>query len=887
MRSHIKTLSRARRACSFYHVDLHVHSPSSSDYRGSTEVSPYDFTREFVSRGVDVIAITDHNTGAYIDAAMEASAQIESDVGKKITILPGVELSVSPGIHLLAILPEGGTAAISDLLSRLGLANQYHGDQNRLITQSIDEITMVVKERKGMLLGAHCNSAHGVVQCLGGQTRKDWINAIDALEVNSASDDAIIDRTVKYVTNDLQLPKPFTFGSDSHDCEGDTTGMWVKMADPSLRSLLQLTFEPGLRVRRTKPEAPSHSRIVGFTTTHGVYPEERFRFSPHLNVLLGGRGAGKSAAIDLLRFAFEAEPRESNVVEEVFADRIVGFLQSVGEVCVVVSGLDGHTYVLVRSGAYEKPNVRSCPVFTDRCEVYQAAGDSLIRREVKPLDILPIEFYGQGEVARLADHVDEQLRLIDENIDNEDLVSSIANLEEELSAGEESLIEANDRLEELQAQAAAQPDLTARRNRLSESLADPVFSERTRWDRERAWIEGYQIWLEEAVDGFPESIEPHTEVPLDLDTSTAREILEKVRNTSARVLQDALSNLGKLRASLREAVVEIGHYRDEWNSAFESAEESFRSRLAELGAQDLADAAAELRGVEQRLMRIETITIPKIEETESKISSLNSSRARHLCELRENRSALARMRSAFVDELNSRLGGTVDVDLSGVNQSQYFASVNSPLQGSRMLNRVDQISVLCASTSPDEFVRMIRESSVDELTRIGITDNNARRMIRTLTEASLYKIERVDVPQLPNIRIKREGADEFTNLSLLSVGEKCSAILSIALVSKGRPLVIDQPEDDLDHAFIINSIVEGVRTAKSGRQIIAATHNPNIPVLGDAEMVFRVARLPGADVCHIQNSGGLELPRVTEEVQSLEGGSEAFERRRRRYEGSS
>ena len=149
------------------------------------------------------------------------------------------------------------------------------------------------------------------------------------------------------------------------------------------------------------------------------------------------------------------------------------------------------------------------------------------------------------------------------------------------------------------------------------------------------------------------------------------------------------------------------------------------------------------------------------------------------------------------------------------------------------------------------------------------------------------KIEWVGVPQLPSIRIKREGEAAYTDLSSLSVGEKCSAILSIALLSKGKPLVIDQPEDDLDHAFIINSIVEGIRTAKSGRQIVAATHNPNIPVLGDAEMVFRVARQAGADICHIHNSGGLELPQVTAEVQSLEGGAEAFERRRQRYSGVS
>ena len=101
------------------------------------------------------------------------------------------------------------------------------------------------------------------------------------------------------------------------------------------------------------------------------------------------------------------------------------------------------------------------------------------------------------------------------------------------------------------------------------------------------------------------------------------------------------------------------------------------------------------------------------------------------------------------------------------------------------------------------------------LRRLGITDGNASRMIGALNNEELFKIERVDVPQLPSIAIRREGEDHYTNLASLSVGEKCSAILSIALLSKGKALVIDQPEDDLDHAFIIDSIVGGIRIAKA------------------------------------------------------------------------
>ena len=881
----VKSLSRARRACSYYRVDLHVHSPDSTDYSGDSGISPYEFVSEFVSRGFDLIAITDHNAGTYIDQAIAARHEIATKVGKNIAILPGVELYVSPGVHLLAILPEGGSAAISDLLSRLGLPIEQHGDTSALISLSIEDITRIVHQRRGLLIGAHCNSTHGIVEELDGQTRLEWLRSVDALEVNSESSDDKVHKAMDYVTNELGVSVPFTFGSDSHSSAHETTGMWVKMAQPSFTSLLQLTFEPELRVSRTEPVSPTHGRIVGFTTTHGIYAGERFRFSPNLNVLLGGRGAGKSAAIDLLRFAFEAEPRPDGGINKTFADRIAGFLQLAGEVLVAIVGTDGKTYVITRSGAYEKSSPRATPVFTERARIYQVAGENLIPREMRPPDVLGIEFYGQGEAARLSDRVGEQLRLIDENLDHSEAMASIAEAEKELTDGENQLVEHKQRLEKLRVEAATRPELEQRRNRLAKSLSDPIFTDRTRWDRERNWVQGRQDWVMTVLDSLPESMPPRSEVPIDIEESSAKVVLEKVREASDRILESGRDSLHSFRGALAKAASELEVYRNEWNSAFEIAESEFRARLAELGAADLAEAAAEKRGVEGKLANIETVLEPEIIQIESAITSLKKDRATLLGKLKDARSAKAHSRSVFVEELNARLGDNVLVDLSGRDTSLFFDTVDGPLHGSGMQHREDQISLACESFAPAELVAIIRAASIDQLTEIGITENNASRMMKPLTEDVLYRIERVDVPPLPSIRIKREGQSDYTDLSSLSVGEKCSAILSIALLSKGKPLVIDQPEDDLDHAFIINSIVEGIRTAKPGRQIVAATHNPNIPVLGDAEMVFRVARKAGDDVCHIRNSGGLELPQVTAEVQSLEGGADAFERRRQRYSG--
>jgi hypothetical protein len=199
-----------------------------------------------------------------------------------------------------------------------------------------------------------------------------------------------------------------------------------------------------------------------------------------------------------------------------------------------------------------------------------------------------------------------------------------------------------------------------------------------------------------------------------------------------------------------------------------------------------------------------------------------------------------------------------------------------------MIRREEQLMALCDAVAPDNLAAALRDKDLSALQAAGLTDSNAAKVISRATPALLRQIERASVGPLVRIQLRREGELVHTDLSGLSVGEKCSAVLSIALLNKQRPLVIDQPEDDLDHAFVTESVVESLRVAKGGRQIIAATHNPNIPVLGDAEMVYRVTREVG-NICRIKTQGGLELPEVTAEVQMLEGGPDAFERRSKRY----
>ena len=125
-----------------------------------------------------------------------------------------------------------------------------------------------------------------------------------------------------------------------------------------------------------------------------------------------------------------------------------------------------------------------------------------------------------------------------------------------------------------------------------------------------------------------------------------------------------------------------------------------------------------------------------------------------------------------------------------------------------------------------------------------------------------------------------EGTD-FHPIDQASDGQRSAAMLAFLLAHGDEPLVLDQPEDDLDNHLIYDLVVRQMQENKRRRQIIVVTHNPNIVVNGDAEMVH-VLEFQGGQ-CRIKDSGSLQKASLREEVcQVMEGGREAFERRYRR-----
>jgi hypothetical protein len=181
---------------------------------------------------------------------------------------------------------------------------------------------------------------------------------------------------------------------------------------------------------------------------------------------------------------------------------------------------------------------------------------------------------------------------------------------------------------------------------------------------------------------------------------------------------------------------------------------------------------------------------------------------------------------------------------------------------------------------------------VDELKALTAARLDALR--RSFTESDIRKLEVLRPPDTVRAVLRRHDGSIAGSLdSGLSVGQRCAAILALVLSAGDFPILIDQPEDEIDNEFIYRELVPLLRRAKHKRQVIIATHDPNLPVNGDAELIYALEARSSGDgpvrgypktVDGGHAIGSLDRRRVKLAVEEImEGSEEAFRRRHARY----
>ncbi|NHF67737.1 ATP-binding protein [Xanthomonas hortorum] len=249
-----------------------------------------------------------------------------------------------------------------------------------------------------------------------------------------------------------------------------------------------------------------------------------------------------------------------------------------------------------------------------------------------------------------------------------------------------------------------------------------------------------------------------------------------------------------------------------------------------------------------------------------------------LDDIREQRYA---ERKRIAQSLSSTLGPRIKVSImKAARTDAYAAALVEALRGSGIRYN-DLASQIAENVSPRELVGMAEADDAAQLSEmLSVTIDRASRVLSALRQSGLSRLATVLVDDEVSLELL-DGA-VYKSIADLSTGQRCTTILPIVLQHSHRLVVVDQPEDHIDNAFIAETLVKAIIGRPAHSQLIVSTHNANIPVLGSARSVIQM----GSDGRRgfIEESGVLSTPAIVEAITAvMEGGREAFARRAEFY----
>lgn len=306
--------------------------------------------------------------------------------------------------------------------------------------------------------------------------------------------------------------------------------------------------------------------------------------------------------------------------------------------------------------------------------------------------------------------------------------------------------------------------------------------------------------------------------------------------------------------------------------------------LPNLAGKTGREVGAAYRELTQEIERIKPLGAKRDTLTQL-LGSLEQERANLVAELSDVRRVRANKLEAAVTSLNQRLKGKLRVQLRVEGERSRLKEflVDSRLEGvgEKRLAWIEEHDV-----TPLALSRALREGVAKLASEYGITPVVADALAK-LPYSKVLELEAIELTDQVSIELNvaHGEAEQYKDLARLSTGQQCTAVLHLLLLDNPDPLVVDQPEDNLDNAFIAERIVRELRDAKTRRQFLFSTHNANIPVFGDAEWIGVLTAGENHGALEPGHQGSIDVTYIREQAaEILEGGRAAFTQRKEMYE---
>jgi len=833
-------------------------------------------------RGIEAIGVTDHyriETSRSLIAAAEA---------ERIVVFPGFEAETKDGVHFLCLFPPGtteqaveraiGDCKVHDLDSPSPRGEYDCGELLRASRESWNALG----------IAAHVASEKGLLRALHGQARVSaWKDPhLLACSLPGPVADAPSDlRPILENRNaDYRRERPVAVinaqdVNGPKDLEGPGTSCWLKMSEISIEGLRQAFLDPESRIRlASDPPPEEHLELVALAWEGGFLDGQALHFNENLNVLIGGRGAGKSAILESLRHVLDLEP-----LGEEAARNHRGIVKDV-----------------LRSGTRIALRVRSSRPSPADYEIERILPNPPVVRngEGEILDLSPrellvgIDFFGQHEISELTRSPEKLTRLLARFVEREPAPGAPKDaLAEKLRTSRARLEEVARRLANAEERLARLPGLEESLRRFQEAGVEAQLQEQSQLVREEQVL----TTTEQRLQPFEELLDTLVgELPIDRAFLSPAALEDLPHAELLREGEGVLANLEQalrgVEASLQEALAtarkDLGGIRGRWEALRGEAQSRYEKILRDLHREKID--GAEFITLRRQIEALKPLK-EEVEAAQARQRELLRERRSLVAEWEEAKAAEFRRLEKAAKKVSKKLAGHVRVAVHPAGDREPLAT----LFRERVPGRLAETLQALRGRDPFSLVDLaghLRAGAGALMNEYGLTASQAH----ALAEAGAtlpFLVEELDLPAVTTVELNVAGEGEepaWKALDALSTGQKATAVLLLLLLESEAPLLIDQPEDDLDNRFITEVIVPKMREEKRRRQFLFATHNANIPVLGDAELIagLRAAGEAEAGQAEIpaEHLGSIDNERVRLLVEELlEGGKTAFETRRQKY----
>lgn len=925
----------------FFRTDLQVHTPRDRNFAGSsatTEAERLAYAQSLVAacreRGLSAIAVTDHHDMAFVPFVRRAAADETDSTGQpvpqpdQIVVFPGMELTLAVPcqalvifdadfpedlfalvLNALAIVPAPATSLRAAPVQRLNVQSlqdlKENLDKHTFLKGRYIVLPHVGEKGQFSLLRKGQAIKYIEMPCVGGYVD----GSLDKLGEGNRG--ILAGTTKEWGNKRIACFQTSDSRSADHQELGKYT-TWVKWAVPTAEGLRQACLAQESRISQDPPRLPSLVLESLSVSNSAFLGPIELELNPQYTALIGGRGTGKSTILEYLRWALCDQPPSALDVElPNYQGRRVRLieqtLQPVGAKVQVQFSLNGVRHVVRRDSADGSVAIRIGSDEMRPCTEEEVRG------------LLPIQAYSQKQLSDVSVRVEELSRFITTPIrgELEAIDRSLAERAERLRQSHATQQRRRGLRETLEARELEERSLTEQATALRASLGGLS-------DQDRSTIDGSSVFEsgQRAVESWRGGILAIREaaramlgvlgrrradtgdVPVEPDEPALREI----HDAYAALLNDAESALNGIEAQadglLGEpaAGVEPGAFQ-RWAARYGE----YRARY-EAAAQRSSAHRERL----QELQRVDELLARHIRESARVSDELNelAHAEREYSRERTAWEAQLQGRQALIERectlLTERSAGAIRARVERLaNAADFAARLRLQLSGSRVpAARIDRLATYIVEGGPDAESRW--HSVLDELEQLaqfdadrtgiektpqvptllaaGLSRSDVDRIARVLRPEGWFSLSVTPIESVPVFEY-RVDETEYIQFANASAGQQATALLKTLLNQEGPPLIIDQPEEDLDNRVMLE-IVEQVWTAKQGRQLIFASHNANLVVNGDAELVVWCEHRTAGDQSRgtIAGEGAIDVAEVREAIKEImEGGEEAFKLRRQKY----